>query len=147
VLYPAELQLHGGGNQSRTGVTRVAIAGLGRSAIPPGAPTGRGLEPRVPRQVPEPRGAPVGCARSEGLEPPTTRLRKPVLYPLSYERKEAAPGVEPGLSETTVLRTAERAAAHYRHGVSNGVRTRNHRHHKPALFQLSYTHHVELRGR
>jgi hypothetical protein len=34
-------------------------------------------------------------ARSKGLEPPTTRLRKPVLYPLSYERKVGADGFEP----------------------------------------------------
>lgn len=27
-------------------------------------------------------------------------------------------------------------------GVSNGTRTRDIRHHKPALYQLSYTHHV-----
>ena len=26
--------------------------------------------------------------------------------------------------------------------VSNGTRTRDIRHHKPALYQLSYTHHV-----
>lgn len=30
-------------------------------------------------------------------------------------------------------------------GVSNGTRTRDIRHHKPALYQLSYTHHVSPR--
>jgi len=35
---------------------------------------------------------------------------------LSYERLVAEPGVEPGLPEATVLRTARRAAAHLRLG-------------------------------
>ena len=28
------------------------------------------------------------------------------------------------------------------HGVSDGTRTRDHRHHKPVLYQLSYAHHA-----
>lgn len=32
--------------------------------------------------------------------------------------------------------------AHLR-GVSDGTRTRGHRHHKPVLYQLSYAHHDE----
>ena len=46
------------------------------------------------------------------------------------------PGISRGLSFTT--------------GVSNGTRTRDIRHHKAALYQLSYTHHeapVSARGR
>src|SRR6478735_7529409 len=31
------------------------------------------------------------------------------------------------------------------HGVSDGTRTRDHRHHKPELYQLSYAHHALCR--
>ena len=29
-------------------------------------------------------------------------------------------------------------------GVDDGIRTRDHRHHKPGLYQLSYIHHIAL---
>ena len=32
------------------------------------------------------------------------------------------------------------------HGVSDGTRTRGHRHHKPVLYQLSYAHHAAHRS-
>lgn len=32
----------------------------------------------------------------------------------------------------------------YLDGVNDGTRTRDIRHHKPALYQLSYAHHVHL---
>ena len=56
---------------------------------------GCGLEPQVPRQVPDPRGAPASCVRPKGLEPPLTQLRRLVLYPLSYVRMVSPDGFEP----------------------------------------------------
>jgi len=45
---------------------------------------------------------------------------------MTGDGKAKGPGVRRGLS----------------HGVSDGTRTRDHRHHKPVLYQLSYAHHV-----
>jgi hypothetical protein len=53
--------------------------------------------------------------RSEGLGPPTTRLRKPALYPLSYERMVGVDGLEPpcGIPD---LQSGAVAAVPHAHG-------------------------------
>jgi hypothetical protein len=43
---------------------------------------------------------------SDGLEPPTTRLRRAVLCPLSYETLVTDAGIEPAVLEAAVLQTA-----------------------------------------
>ena len=110
--------------------------------------------------------------RPEGLEPPTTRLRKPVLYPLSYGRKVAGEGFEPPQAMPTALQAAlvghlsnlpgwSMTDSNRRplwcghsalpseltdHGVSSGDRTRGLWSHNPALARLSFTHHEGPQG-